>query len=1162
MKTAVLLLVLACLVTAGTIEATIEFLPGQVNFVERNGFTLVELDVQQEGLVGSWTGEPGLPLLPVVSGNVLIPAGSDVVAVKVTPCDRQELGTGLLIHPAQPVRTFTELDAGSCEFIEPDRRVYSSDDVFPAQPLTRVPAGTKAGFRLAGFVYCPFEYRPASGRLVLVTRAKVSVSFRENALDAPVLTPNQFALAAEDVSRLVLNRKDIGRYGPHTTAKFGRETDVVVFTNSTLAPALAGIRSWLERKGYFTDIVVTDTVSQPGRDRFEKMRNLVKHKFAEQGLKYVILAGDVEQCSLRYAWLPSTTFYVPADMYFADLDGSWDANNNSKFGEMEGDSVDLFHDVYVGRLPLDSAPDAANFLAKDTTYELTPDTAYLNNALLAHEIMWANIGYHGGFTSHNIARTLVGSSSWEIDSGMDIGPGRVTDGLNAGRHFFHFAGHGQNDQFGSTYSSAYLRFLANAAKPCIVNSVACFTGCFDMPPGDCIGEKMMNLQTGGSVATMLPARYGWGAPPCLGPNETFDCILFGNYLTGMTLGRAHGLTKDFLRNLSLSQMPMRYANYTNTLLGDPTMTLWRRPPTALAVTCPDTIPATPQVLPVQVNSTNGPVKDARVAILHSGELLARSVTNAQGSGHVPVSGLENGWTLDLYVSGQDCQMYQTRIAVGTGAGAALPVFKRSRVADPNGRLDPSEESDLYLVIENRGSAQIDSLVGTLVSLSPYATVTRATAFYGLIPAGDTATGTAYRVSVSPACPHGLRAGFELTLSSGPHEWRADFELPVGLPYARAGLWAVLDTGDYCLAVCANGGIGTTSYHGEGIGFIYPKTRKFSSSALMHASLILGTDSTWVCDNYYGAPDWTVCCEDFSLAESVRPVLPPKLGDKQFVTRFTDAAHPAPKGLSISHSAYGSARPTHKDFVILEYRIRNSSANHISNLYAAVACDFRTPGWNVNDSFDYAGTDSLRNIAYVKSADSGETLALGIRHIYPNQTTGFANCLNDWTWVANGFTKAEKMGFMNGTLRSTNGPTPGNWSAMSSSGPYSLAAGDSQIVAFALCGARTVAELLTISDTAAAWYNPAGGNAGEQTIRPEHGLQVFPHIFSRGIHISYSLDRPGRLEILACDASGRVVTTYRHFASARTGRFFWQPQLAPGVYFLRCGQNAAKILKVH
>ena len=1142
---------------AGTVTHTLEVAPCDVVYAESDAYTVVELNLERNGTVRSWTATPGHPLLPVISGNVLIPAGAEVEELTVTPLARTELGT-FRVHPVQPMRPLSELN--SIPFVGPDAAVYGIDDVYPSEPLTVIPAGSKAGYRIAGFLYCPFEYRPASGRLTLITRARVEVKYRENTVAVPVLTESQRDLMAHDVAELVVNPRDVSRMAPPAVEKDAGELDVVVFTNATLAPALGGLRNWLMRKGYFTEIVQYDTLSTTGRDNPEKMREFLKDKFANNGLKYVILAGDYDKCPLRYGYLAYSPYNVPADMYFADLDGDWDANGNSHFGELTGDSVDLFHDIYVGRLPLDDAGDAANFLRKDTTYEICPDTAYLNNVILPGEVLWSNIDFHGMIVNKNIARLLNADSPWVVDSGLNMGSSNVIAGLNAGRQLFHFAGHGSNTAFGSTFTAGHISSLTNIAKPCITMTMACNCGWFDTS-SDCLGELLVMATNGGAVSTLLNARYGWGAPPCQGPNSNMNCQFFHNFTKGMTQGRAHGLAKDFQRNESYSQMTTRWAMYTNTLQGDPTMNMWPRVPAVPVVMHQDTLEATSQTFTVEVNDTDGSVSGARCAVTHLGELIGRAATNSAGVAYVALPALQDTFTLVLTVTSPDVSIYETGLVLTSGAARATPVYHHCEVDDVNGRLDPGDTADVYFVVENIGDLAADSARGRIMCFSPYVTVLDTVSIYGPIPAGDTARGEAYRVAVAPDCPQGHGVEFMLMVATMPSgTGMSSFELPVGLPHARGGNWASLDTGDYCLAVCGNGGIGTTQWRGEGYGFIYPKARQWSSSALMHGSFMIGTDTGWVADNFYGAPNWKECPLDFAMTDSVRIVYPPELGDKELMATFDDSNHPAPKDVIIDQRAYGSAAPNHEDFVILEYRIHNTGPDPLENLYVACVCDFRTANWNANDQYDYAGTDSVRNLAYIKS--SPETTVVGIRHIYPDGMNGYANCINHGTHVNNGFTKAEKMQFMDGTLRQTTGTTRTNWHGMSSSGPYTIPAGDSQIVAFVLVGGRTVSEMTVHSDTAAEWYDPPVGIA-ESGPRPApvRTITVYPHVFTDGFRVSYQLRRIEPLDIVLFDADGRRAAGCRLTPATRNGTFVWKPRVAPGVYFIRVGDAVDKVLKV-
>jgi hypothetical protein len=1162
-RAVVVCLMVAGLAVAGTVTHEVGVSPQDVKLTVRSGYTVVEIDRTDAGLSESWTtalGEvPGAPLLPVLSGNVLVPAGAEVEEVAVEELATTELGLDLPVYPAQPMRPLSQYE--EVAFVEPDVATYSSDAVFPGGRFQAVPAGNKAGFRIAGFRWCPFRYHPASNRLELVTRARVTVTYRENAFAVPVLTPGQAGLFGPDVAGLVVNPQDVSRMAPPAAEKDGAEVDVVMFTNATLAPALGGLRGWLARKGYFTEIVRYDTLSTSGRDSPEKMREFLKMMFADHGLKYVILAGDYQNCPVRYGYLPYSTYDVPADMYYADLDGSWDANGNNHFGEMDGDSLDLFQDIYVGRLPFDDAGNADNFLRKDTTYEITPDTAYLNNVILPGEVLWSNIDFHGMIVNANIARMLQSRSPWEVDSGLNMSSSQVVAGLNAGRQHFHFGGHGARTQFGSTFSTSNLASLTNIAKPCVVVSMACDCGWWD-DANDCLGEQFVNCTNGGAVATMLNARYGWGAPPCQGPNSNMNCQFYHGFLDGKTVGQAHGLARDHLRNESFSQMSTRWAMYTNTLQGDPTMAMWRRVPVELEVEFPDTVSATPQTVEAVVRYTGGePTTNARFALTHAGELVARATSNSLGIAALALPAVEDTWALELTVTAPDGRAYSQPVAVRSGSENGLVVLLRSRVDDANGRLDPGEESDLYLVVENRGNSVAEGSSGELSSGSPYVTVVTETATYGDIAAGDTATGTAYRVNVSPDCPHGHSAELTLVVHDDfDGSWRSDFRLTVGLPHPNGGVYGVLDTGAYVLAVPGNGGIGTTQWHGEGFGWIYDKDRSWSNSCLMHGGLMLGTDTSWVADNYYGAPDWHVCPLDFAVEESVRTIYPPELGDKEFYARFSDASHPAPRNIVVDQRVYGGASPAHEDFIIYEYRIHNQGGSALEGLYTGVACDFRTGNWNVNDQYDYAGTDSARVLAYCKA--SPETTALGIRPIWPRGMGGWANCIFHNTHVNDGFTKAEKMGFMDGTLRQTTGTSVGNWHAMASSGPYTIPAGDSQIVAFVLVGGSSVADMLVNSDTALEWYDPPVGIAGpREPAGPVRGISVCPRIFTEGFDIAYQLERIEPVVVMAYDADGRLAARQVFTPATLAGRFSWKPELAPGVYFIRSGAAADKVLKL-
>jgi hypothetical protein len=1166
MKQMVILALLAGMAGAGEVRVTFNFNPEEVVLVRKDSWTVVNLTTAPEGTVMLATAEAGEPLLPVISGNVLIPANARLKSFQVTAVDWQEVGSGLKIYPVQPMRPVSRFN--SVPFFPPKSAVYRADEPYPASIVSAVPPGTKAGFRLAGFLLCPFRYYPASGRLLYATRIEVAVEYDAGSSLVTGLSPGQQALFQEDVALLIVNRSDIKRFAPATVELDAPELDVAVITSQALVPAVNGLAAYLRRKGYFTEMFVTESIyaRYPGRDNPEKIRNLLKELFSRRGLKYVILAGDIQHVPCRTGYLPYSPYNVPADLYFSDLDGTWDANNNGQFGEYlytnyNPDSVDLYADIIVGRLPFDNGDHCANFLRKDTVYERHPDTTYLHKVLLPFEALWANIDYYGRIVNKNIALALSEMASWLVDSVYAMSPAQCVASINAGRQLFHFAGHGSVNGFGSTFSTSNLSSLTNTTMPMIVNSMACDCGNFDQY--DCLGEQFINATSGGAVSTCLNARYGWGAPPTMGPSENLCMEFYKNYLRGLNQGRAYALAKDFYRNAAFSQMTYRWSVYEWTLQGDPTMLMWRRPPQPLAVVCPDTIPAQPQVLTVEV--TYGgylPVSGARIALLHNEDLIGRGVTSSAGRAEVPVRTLEDTWRLTLSVTAPDGAPFEKPVYTRSGTAGPLLIYRGHIVDDENGRLDPGEEAAVYITLANEGNLASGFATAVLTTRSSLVTVIDSISNYAPINAGDTASGDAFRLRVSPGCPHGQPVEMELSVTDTNSNFRSQFEMVIGMPFARSGIWAVHDTADFVAGVCANGGIGTTTWRGQGLGLIYPKSRAWSSSALMHGSFLLGIsepDTYWVADNYYGTP-WQLTSQDFAVVESIRPVIPPEFADQEYIARFSDRRHPEPKGITVTQRSFVSARPSHKDFMVLEYRIHNQDTSVLTGVWAGVACDFRTGAWNQNDSVDYAGVDTIRSLAYVRAQP--ETLALGVRPIYPSGATAYANCIAHSAYIQDGFTKAEKMGFLDGALRSVSGTTSGNWHALVSTGPFTILPADSQIVAFVIGGGRTVAQLSASSDTAFNWYEPQVGVKEPGFWVSPVRIQVRPKIFSRSVRIQWSQERQEPLNLSIYNAAGVLVDRFALTAPGYFGTFIWEPGGADrGVFFLKINEQTEKVIRI-
>jgi hypothetical protein len=96
----------------------------------------------------------------------------------------------------------------------------------------------------------------------------------------------------------------------------------------------------------------------------------------------VLLAGDIEYVPSRNITTGGATF--PTDYYFADLDGTWNADQDAIFGEAV-DDLDGYPEVYVSRIPVRSVNDVNRFIEKLLAYEkltnYSPDEDYPANVL-------------------------------------------------------------------------------------------------------------------------------------------------------------------------------------------------------------------------------------------------------------------------------------------------------------------------------------------------------------------------------------------------------------------------------------------------------------------------------------------------------------------------------------------------------------------------------------------------------------------------------------------------------------------------------------------------------------------------------------------------------------------------------------------------------------
>ena len=533
-------------------------------------------------------GHAGEPALPACGANILLPFGTDVADVEIIPGEKIALGSGYLVVPvAQPARLMDGVAAALPP--TPDETIYSSTAAFPAATFQQISTQSFRGYRYVVLKLQPVEYVPATGELSYYTDLTVVVhttaSATAQALFRGLPQDQQAVLAKVDNATAVASYDQTGY---HTRSNY----DLLILTTPTLASSFETLRDYHNANGLATEIHTTDEV---GSTTPSAVRDYITDCYTNDGISYVIIGADDDIIPARDLYVTtgpygSTEYNMPADIFYACLDGTYNYDNDSRWGEpTDGDGggdVDLVGEVYVGRASVGNATEAARFVDK-TIWYLNNQHTQPEKVLLVGEYL----GFGGaseyagntldelidGSTAHYYTTVGIPSDIYTIDAlyerdyaGHDWPQSVLVGKINDGVHILDHLGHGDVTYAMKLYNSDVTSDLTNTDL-CFVYSQTCLAGHFD--GSDCWAETM-NIKTDhGAFAVIMNARYGFGEYNSTdGPSQRFNREFWDAvYEEGMPeLGAANQDSKE--DNIyRIGEDCMRWCAYEINLFGDPTL---------------------------------------------------------------------------------------------------------------------------------------------------------------------------------------------------------------------------------------------------------------------------------------------------------------------------------------------------------------------------------------------------------------------------------------------------------------------------------------------------------------------------------------------------------------------------------------------------------------
>ncbi len=540
-------LCLAGVVFAGQTTFSVDCNQHFLSFEQHNGMTVVH--GPELALPGD---EPGTPWLPARFVNVLIPSGAVATGVTVK-ADEELLRAEIVLAPVQPPQ---RRNAPLAPPVPPDAAAYAVDARVPGEAAVLCGTHNLRGHTMASVRVNPLRYNAARKELWHAPRLDVTVLYAEapQAAVAPADRHDVFGRMAET---LAINPSQRRATAPQARAAVAGQVDYLLITAQALSNAFHALAAHRTARGLNSAIISTETISSAysGIDIQQKIRACIAEYVATKGTVYVVLGGDDTMVPDRDCYVTcagETESAMPTDLYYSGLDGTWNADGDSRYGETT-DGVDMAPDVIVGRIPVRTAAQASAYINKVIAFENNRPEELMqkmlvvgtetwdtysgtgrpsdmlgdghaefrasNHPYVSDAEIWSRRMYRDGITQYWRAAELKyffdTLTSWDGATAGDYlqNAANVQSKMNLGWGHVYFSDHGFESGWGiesGTYGSSDAAALNN--RVVIVYTDACLTGHFDGSPEPCFSESILRNANGGALVYIGCSRYGWGSP--------------------------------------------------------------------------------------------------------------------------------------------------------------------------------------------------------------------------------------------------------------------------------------------------------------------------------------------------------------------------------------------------------------------------------------------------------------------------------------------------------------------------------------------------------------------------------------------------------------------------------------------------------------------------
>jgi hypothetical protein len=588
-----------------------------------------------------YLSQKGKPMLPVVTRVFTLPLASKLCDIEVHFSPVNSIRVTKKVQPAPtPLPLLAHLQRSFKQGEEIEE--YENIEWYPScESRYHVGAGITDGEHvLMVVVQCfPVRYHPKTDTILYSNHIEIRIQYEEPII--PMVSPDEY--------------------------------DMVIIAPQKFITLLQPLVFHKNNHGIKTTIKSTESIYREsrlgkydahGRDKPEKIKYFIKYALDHWGITYVLLIGGRNHQGLRwhvpvrYSNLHDRDFWndsYVSDLYYADIYRynktiqtyefeDWDSNGNNIFAEWTWkwdpkrgwwyeldtkDILDLYPDVYVGRLPCRNIYDVRTIVRKIIKYEKNTYGCpwFKSMVLIGGDTVPFDNEYFEGEIATDFAASFVEPLGFNItrlwvSNGKLTGSTDVIKEISQGAGFLFFDGHGSpivwsthpqgdpdtwidglytfemrrlrnknklpvcivggchNSQFDVTLFNMILGVRTNGLRYFLWDvGIDCFAKYAWFPR--CWSWNLIRQRNGGSIATISNTGLGWtiGGPNCINYLDGYITTHFFQVYANLskqgkdTLGMTHGKTiTNYITRFSPNEDEQDRKTVEQwTLLGDPSL---------------------------------------------------------------------------------------------------------------------------------------------------------------------------------------------------------------------------------------------------------------------------------------------------------------------------------------------------------------------------------------------------------------------------------------------------------------------------------------------------------------------------------------------------------------------------------------------------------------